>query len=239
MRRVGLAVKQGVGAFTASAEDPRQTFAPAYQRQGELLQKVQQALVDIGTAKDRLESKTAEVGGKLPQLEEQARRALIAEREDLARLALQRRQIAVVELEVLEGQVREVQQEEQRLSMVEQRLATQIEAFYARQEVIAARYTAAEAQVRIGESLSGISDELDDLGRALERAEEKTEHMQARASAIDRLVETGVLETPGLPAGDPVAHELGQLEGEQDVEAQLAALSREIEPGRLPPPAQS
>ena len=203
------------------------------------MQKVQQALADIASAKDRLESKTAEVGGKLPQLEEQARRALIAEREDLARLALQRRQIALVELEVLEGQVREVQQEEQRLSMVEQRLATQIEAFYARQEVIAARYTAAEAQVRIGESLSGISDELDDLGRALERAEEKTEHMQARVSAIDRLVETGVLETPGLPAGDPITQELDQLEGAQDVEAQLAALSSEIEKGKLPPPERS
>lgn len=228
LRRFILLLKVWFKGFTAPAEDPRQTFAYAYQRQRELLLSVQQALADIGTSKQKLETKTVETREKLPRLEEQARRALISSREDLARLALQRRQVAVMELQALEDQVQEVQQEEQRLSLVEQRLAAQIEAFHARQEVIAARYSAAEVQVRITEALTGVSAELADLGNALEQAEQKTERMQARATAIDRLVEAGVLEMPGSPAGDDVARQLAHLDVSQAVEDQLAALKQQI-----------
>lgn len=226
--RLILLLKTPLNALFAPAPDPRQTFANAYQRQREVLLKVRQALADIAASKSRLEAKTTETKAKLPQLEEEARGTLIAGREDLARLALQRRQVAAVALKTLEQQVREVEQEEQRLSMVEQRLATQIEAFFARQEIIAARYSAAEAQVRINEALTGVSQELTDLGLALEQAEQKTEHMQARATAIDRLVETGVLETPVLPAGDSVERQLAQIDVAQEVEDQLAALKHQI-----------
>ena len=64
------------------------------------------------------------------------------------------------------------QQEERALELVEQRLAAQIEAFFARQEVLEARYTTAEAEVRVGEVMGGVSEELADLTRALERAEQ-------------------------------------------------------------------
>ena len=226
--RVTGSLKGGLNALMAPAEDPRQTFASAYQRQRDLLGQVQQALAAIATSKHRLQEKTVEVRAKLPSLEEQARRALIAGREDLARLALQRRRVAAAELHALEQQAREVEQEEQRLSLVEQRLATQIEAFHARREVIAARYSAAEAQVRLGEQLTGVSQELADLGLALERAEQKAERMQARASAIDHLVEAGILESPGLPAGDPLARQLDGLDAGQAIEDDLAALKRQV-----------
>ncbi len=221
-------VRGWLSALFAPAADPRQTFANAYQRQRELLARVQGALAEIGASKAKLDAKGVEVREKLPQMEEQARRSLIAGREDLARLALQRRQVATIELHSLEGQLREVEQEEGRLSLLEQRLAMQIEAFHAQLEVIAARYSAAEAQVRMQEVLTGISDELADLGTALQQAEEKTEHMQARASAIDQLVEAGVLEMPGLAAGDAFERQLAQLDVGRAVEDQLAALKREV-----------
>ena len=221
-------LRRWLNAFLAPAPDPRQTFASAYQRQRELLARVQGALAEIGASKAKLDAKGVEVREKLPQMEEQARRSLIAGREDLARLALQRRQVATIELQSLERQVREVEQEEGRLSIMEQRLAMQIEAFHAQLEVIAARYSAAEAQVRMQEVLTGISEELADLGTALQQAEEKTEHMQARASAIDQLVEAGVLEMPGLAAGDAFERQLAQLDVGRAVEDQLAALKREV-----------
>ena len=132
-------------------------------------------------------------------------------------------------LQTLEAQVQEVEQEEQRLTLVEQRLATHIEAFHARQEVIAARYSAAEAQVRINEQLSGVTQELADLGVALERAEQKAEYMQARASAIDQLVDAGILDVPGLPGGDAAERQLSQLDAGQAVEAQLAAMKARVQ----------
>lgn len=228
------ALKGLAKAFTAPAADPRKTFASAYDRHRGLLLQVREALVQLVSSKERLEAKTAEVQGKLPQLEEEARRALVAGREDLARLALTRRQVAVVQLQTLEQQTREVEAEEKRLSLVEQRLATQIEAFFARQEIMAARYSAAEAQVRISEAMAGVSSELDDLGLALRQAEERTEAMQARASAIDRLVEAGVLEVPGLHMDSTVERQLGQLDVTQAVEDQLAVLKHRLGEGRPP-----
>jgi phage shock protein A len=234
-RRILSQLTAWLKALFAPAEDPRQTYAHAYQRQRQLLVRVQGALADTATAKNRLASKTSEVKSKLPQLEEQARRALIADREDLARLALRRHQVATVELQTLEEQAREVEQEEQRLSLTEQRLATQIEAFFARQEIIAARYSAAEAQVRINEALGGVSQELTDLDQALQEAEEKAEYMQARASAIDRLIEGGILDTPGLSSVDPLKRDLSQIDVAQAVEERLKALKSEILESKLPP----
>ena len=147
LRRLVLIVKVWLNTLFASAEDPRQVFAAAYQRQRELLQKVRLAHAKVSASKGQLQAKTADAERKLPQLEEQARRALLAGREDSARFALQLRQVAADELHNLEEQVRAVQEEEQVLALVEQRLTAEIEAFFARQEVLAARYSTAEAQV--------------------------------------------------------------------------------------------
>lgn len=152
----------------------------------------------------------------------------------MARLTLQRRRAAARELERLEDQVAEVAQEEQRLALAEQRLAAQIEAFRTRQEVISARYTAAEAQVRIQEALSGVSEELNNLGVALQQAEEKTEHMQARASAIDELMEAGALPTGAVPTGDVVDQELSATEEGRALQEELESLKREVGGGQQP-----
>jgi phage shock protein A len=239
VRRFFLQLKVWLDAFLAPAEDPRQTFTDAHQRQLGLLAQVQDALAAVGASKKRLEAKMVGVREKLPRLEEQARHALIDGREDMARLALERRQVTMMELQTLEEQVREIEQEEQRLSLIEQRLATQIETFFAQQDLIAARYSAAEAQVRINEALSGISRGLANLGLALQEAEQKAEHMQARASAIDRLIEAGAVDVPGLPAGDFVDQQLGELDLSQAVEDQLKVLKNQIREGKLPPPAEA
>lgn len=216
------------GAFLAPAEDPRKIYADAYGRQYELLSRVRQALAEVGGAKGRLEAKTVEVRAKLAQLENQARDDLRAGQEGLARLAVQRYEVGMVEIRALEEQIQDVEREERRLAVVEQRLSTQLEAFRAREEVLAARYSAAEAQVQIKEALGGISQELSDLGNALEQAEEKTERMQARATALDRLVEAGVLPSPEIPTAEPLEGPLAQVDVAAAVEAHLAALKGKI-----------
>jgi phage shock protein A len=215
-----------INQLFAPAEDPRETFASSYQRQRDLLVKVQKALAGIALSKAYLQTKMATVKGKLPQLEAQARQALAEHREDLARLALHRHQVAAADLRLLEQQVREVEQEEQHLSLTEQRLSTQIEAFFTREEIVAARFGAAEAEVQVNEALTGVSRELADLGVALKIAEEKAEYMQARASAIDSLIEEGILELPAL-SGGKLQHS-SQFAVDQAVEKRLESLKREI-----------
>lgn len=227
-RRLGNFLKVRLKDLLAPAEDPRQTFAYSYERQRDLLDKVQLALKQIRAAKQRLAAKTGEVRRKLPDLQQEARQALLLGREDRARIALERRALVALELESLESQLAEVELEEQRLSLIEGRLSGQIEAFYARQEVIAARYSAAEAQVRLQEALTGLSEELSDLGKALEQTEMKTEEMQARAYAIDQLVEAGILDRADERLLESQQDDLALLEATDTVSEQLQALKAEI-----------
>lgn len=225
--RLSKRVKKSMDSLLSPAEDPRQTHASTFEKQRGLLLKVQTALQEVGRAKSRLEAKAADTRAKLPQLEELARQALRENREDLARLRLQRRQLAGIELQGLERQLLEIEREEHRLSLAEQRLSSQLAAFYTRRELIAARYSAAEAQVHIGEALSGVSGELAELSQAMAQAEQKSAQMQARAAAIDRLVNEGFLE---IPAAVDLASGDDRLAGDAliDVEDQLAALKAEI-----------
>jgi phage shock protein A len=166
---------------------------------------------------------------RLSPLEEKARQALQADRDDLARLALQRRQAYVKEIAALERQIQETQGEEERLQIVRHQLEAQIETMQTRQQVLNARYSAAEAQVRLNESLSGVAEQFSDLGLSLEEAEQQAERMQARAEAVQDLLEAGVLEAPAFAEGDSLTQELNRFDDSQAIESQLAALKQELQ----------
>lgn len=126
----------------------------------------------------------------------------------------------------------EVAIKEQQIAQTEQELATPIEEFRIRRDSITARYSAAHAQIKVSEALSGVygvSDELARLGMAVERAQERTEHMQARVSAIDSLTELGILETPGQSLADLPALKPAHGGAVDALEERLAALKRELE----------
>jgi phage shock protein A len=97
--------------------------------------------------------------------------------------------------------------------------------------VLKAQYSAAEAQVRIGEAATGIGDHMADTGMAIQRAKEKTEDLQARASAIDELTASGALED--FTAGDQTQldRELAQISSSAQVDDELAKLKAEVGAG--------
>ena len=223
--RLKVLLAKGASAALAPAPDPRITHLTSHQKQRALLDQVITAGRQVTAAKERLKSTAEAVRAKLPAMEEQARVELRSGHEAAARLALQRRQVVANELETLERQLAEVEKEEAALAVIEQRLSGQIEAFAARQEVIRARYSAAEAQVRINEAMTGVSQDFADLTATLERAEQTTEDMQARATAIDRLVQEGDLESISFAAGsDAIDARFQALGAEADVERRLNAL---------------
>ena len=224
LSRFANVLKKSMDALLAPAEDPRQTFARPQERQQDLLARVQKALAENVIFRQQLQTRAAQLRATLPGFEAQAQRALRANQEDLARLALQRRQMALMEAQTLEAQARETEAEEQRLALVEQKLVTQIESLKARQTMVAARYTAAEAQVQMHEALTHLSNELSDVGETLDEAEQRAETMQARAAALDQLAGGGGLVTPA----DEVTRQLAQLDLAESVEKHLAALKRQI-----------
>lgn len=192
-------LKEWLKGLTAPAKDPRLTYADAFQRHRELMGRVRRARGKLSASKKDLETRLTEARSRQQRLE-------MHESQDA--FVMQLRQIVGEELRFLEAEVRELDQEEKELAMVEQRLSFQEEAFTARQEALGARYSAAEARVRIHKELGGVSEDLADLGVALEKAEQRTEEIQARASAIDHLAELGILEVPGHAAGANAAQHL-------------------------------
>ena len=106
-----------------------------------------------------------------------------------------------------------------------------MDAFRTKKETIKATYTAAEAQTRINEAFSGISEEMGDVGMAIQRAEDKTAQMQARAGAIDELLASGALDDPTGTAKDDITLELEQLASTSEVENELARMKASLGAG--------
>ena len=192
-----------------------------------MLQQVQRGLIEVTTAKRRLQLQAAQLEAGIRDADDQARRALAAGREDLARVALERKQLLVGQQAGLEQQVADVQAQQDKLTAAEARLSAKIEAFRNQKEVIKAQYSASEAEVKIGEAFTGVSEEMADVGLAVERATAKTQEMQARAGAIDELVSQGALSDVSA-ASDPVAAELDRTARNASVESELAALKQQL-----------
>ncbi len=231
LSRMSTVVKSKMNRILDNAEDPNETLDYAYEKQMDTLRDVKRGVVEMVTAKRRLELQASKVKDSIVKLDGQARQAMAAGREDLARLALQRKQASLMELEGLDQQIADLEMEQEKLTQAEQRLQAKVAAFRTRKEIVKAQYNAAQAQVRIGSALSGVSEEMGDVSRAIERAEHKTETMRARAGAIDELAEMGVLEDFTGADNDPLSRELSQLMAAQNVEDELAALKGELPSG--------
>jgi phage shock protein A len=229
LNRCAKLLKQGSDIFLAPAEDPRQDFPTPQNHQRNLLRQVKQALIETRAFSNQLQCRKTALENHLSPLEQKARQALQDDREDLARLALQRRQAYAKEIDTINCQIQETQREEERLQLFKHQLETQIETLQARQQVINARYSAAEAQVRLTESLSHVSESFTSLGLSLDEAEQQAEYMQARAEAVNDLLEAGVLEIPTFIEIDKVTQELNSFDDSQTIESQLAALKLEFQ----------
>ena len=230
LSRMSTIVKSKMNRLLDSAEDPRETLDYSYEKQMEMLRNMKRGVIEVVTSRRRLELQGEKVKANISTLEEQARNALEAGREDLARLALQRKQTALIELDGLDAQITDLEREQEKLTIAEQRLQSKVEAFRTKKEVIKAQYTAAQAQVRIGEALSGLSEEMGDIGMAIERAESKTERMRAKAGAIDELASAGILED-FTGREDDIGRELAKISSAQNVEGELAALKGQLSSG--------
>ena len=225
MKRISMIFRAKANRALDSAEDPRETLDYSYQRQLDMLTKVRRGVADVATSRKRVELQVNQLQAQSDKLTGQAQKALSMGREDLAREALTRKSALTGQISDLQAQHAQLQGEEEKLTLASQRLQAKVESFRTRKETIKATYTAAEAQTRINEAFSGISEEMGDVGMAVQRAEDKTHQMQARAGAIDELIASGALDdASSLNRGDDISRELESMSHQSDVEAELAAL---------------
>jgi phage shock protein A len=234
-RRLALVVKAKANKLLDKHEDPRETLDYSYEKQLELLTKVRRGVADVATSRKRLEIQMQQLQASADKLQSQAQQAVSQGRDDLAREALTRRATANSQLADLQTQHAQLQAEEEKLTQASQRLQVKVDAFRTRKETIKATYTAAEAETKIGEAVSGISEEMGDVGMAIQRAEDKTQQMQARAGAVDELIASGALDDATLPGGkDDIQAELDRGSAGNDVELELAKLKSELPAGQAP-----
>src|SRR3989442_3625056 len=113
--RIRLLLNTEASSALDQAEDPRHVLDYAYNQQQELLITLRRGLVDVATAKQQLEQQAQRLESRVPHLDDQARRAVSAGRDDLARLALERKQLRLNEIEGLTHEIAEVQAAQQHL----------------------------------------------------------------------------------------------------------------------------
>ena len=230
MGRATTVVKAKFSKLLDNAEDPNETLDYSYEQQLTLLQNVKRGVADVVTSKKRLQLQSSQLEQSLVKLETQARDALAAGREDLARAALERKTATQAQLRGLDEQVKGLEAQQEKLIASERQLSAKIEAFRSQKEVIKAQYSAAEAQVRIGEAATGIGEQMADTGLAIQRAKDKTEDMQARAGAMDELIASGTLED-FTSDKTQLDRELEQISSQSEVDSELARLKGELGAG--------
>ncbi len=227
--RFSTLLKQKVNTLLDRYEDPKEALDYSYIQQVETLNRLRRNIAEVVTAKKRLEMQKMRLWDNVRNLDEQAHRAVDSNREDLAKLALERKNANLLQVQGLDKQITEMQAEQQKLEDTEKRLSTKVEEFKSKKEVIKAQYSAAEAQVRIKENVTGISEEMTDVGMAMSRAEDKTEKMKAKAQALDEMIDSGVLtdytSTSSTTGSDnDIEGELQKMTVKSSVEEELAKL---------------
>ena len=230
--RFSTVIKAKVSKMLDRAEDPAETLDYSYQKQLENLQNVKKGIADIVTAKKRLQMQSSKIEQSVVKLDTQARQALASGNEDLARVALERKNVAQTELQGLDQQIAELEGQQQKLIDSEQQLRAKVEAFRTKKEVIKAQYSAAEAQVKISEAANGVGEEMADLGLAIQRAEDKTEEMRARAGAVEELEAAGTFDDLTQLGGgqDDIDRQLSELTTGTQVDDELAKMKAELGP---------
>ena len=214
------------------AEDPGQVMDYSYSKQIEQLQQLRRSIADVVTNEKRLDLQQSQIQQQVNKLDQQAMQALQANREDLARMALQRKEALVAQLASYEQQIAQLRAQEENLIAMERKVSARIEAFRTQKEMVKAQYGAAQAQVKINEAVTGISQEMTEMNLAMQRAQDKVLTMQSRANAMETLIEQGTLGEQGLlGSGDTLDRELQKLSSQQNVEAQLQAMKQQMQLG--------
>jgi len=220
-----------------AAEKPDEMLDLSYEQMLDQITQVRRGLVDIAASRKRIELQEQQLRHSADHLQEQAAAALSQGREDLAREALSRKAAAQAQIDAMEPQHDQLTEQEEKLEHTLDALQKRVNDFRTQKEVLKAQYTAAQAEASVDESAAGISQTVGDSGEELQRTQDKIATMQARAGALDELLQSGVLEDVGGDTDD-IQTELDEAGSAAEVDKQLAALKAQIGPGGSSPPPE-
>ena len=222
-------IRTVMSSFLDRAEDPGQALDYSYEKQLEQLQNLRRQIANVVTQEKRLELEQGQIQLKTQQYDDAAKKALQLGNEDLARQALERKQMFSTQVTSYDGQIEQLKAQQAKFVELEQRLTARIESFRTQKEMVKAQYGAASAQVKVQEAATGISEEMQDVNLAVQRAQDKVLQMQARANALDELMASGTLTEIGPGAQDPIDKQLQAMTNQSEVDRQLAELKAQMQ----------
>ncbi len=194
-----------------------------YLAQTRHLQKVRRGVADVATSRKRVEVQLARLAQESATLDAEAQAAVTRGDDDAARAALTRK----ITLEQAASDLGErhgaLQSEEHKLISTADDLEQRIEDFRRRKDTLTARHSAAAARAEITGADRGIASSMSDVNQAMESAERHTRELEAKADAVDELVEDGIISAPGESADDAEQRRFDtELEGEGDGPQQIS-----------------
>ncbi len=210
--------------FVDAFEDPKASLDYSLAKLEESCAQIGRSLIDVSAARNRLDFQRGQIGAGIDKYQEQAQAAINANREDLARIALERKQDALARQAELDQNIANLNAQADNLKQAELNLTNKIALFRAKKEEMKAMYDSSRAQLQMREAMSGISADLTDVGNTIQRVENRIREMQSRSDAIEKLIDEGVFVDALEPGVDEVDRELSQLNRNQAIEDELAKL---------------
>jgi len=221
-------------AAADNIEDPKASLDYSLRKLEDARRDLSQGLIEVNAAKRRLQAQRDQMAVAADKYQQQAAAAVEAHRDDLARLALERKQESEARVAELDANIASLERQEATLKENQVRLDNKIKQFRYKKEELKAIHDSAKAQLKVQESLSGISQDLADVGNTIQRTEARILEMQSRADAIDGLVAEGVLQDVLEPETDDIERELARIGRNQAVEEELARLKASKQLKALP-----
>jgi phage shock protein A len=241
-QRVALLFRAKAGRALDRIEDPSETLELAYEKQLQALQRVRRGIADVVTSQKQLEIQQRQMEANRTRLDAVAREALEQGREEFAASALTQSELVEGQLLGLRGQMSALAQQRDNLEAAGQRLQTRIAAMRTQKQTLKAQYSAAQAAAHAGETVAGIGKDMDEIELMLERARDKMLRTQARAEAVNELLDSGVLSRLGGGGVETMEAQVRATAVEQSVDQRLAAMKRDLglasaqQPARLDAP---
>lgn len=195
--RLSILIKAKLSRLFDRVEDPGETLDYGYERHTEQLTGLRNAILELVTAKKRLERQAEHRRADLARLDAGARRALELGNEELAQRAIERKQSIAAELVQLVGQVADLEAQQAKMVVSERAARGRLERFRAQKEVVKATYSAAHAQLAASEAAAELSAQLADIASATRRTQDQIDEISVRASALEELERAGLLDMPG------------------------------------------
>ncbi len=218
-QKLSLLLRSNINDAIARAENPEKVLNQLITDMREQLSKAKQEVAVAIADEQKLRSQVEEEHRQAAEWEKRAMLAVKEDRDDLAKQALVRQQEHGQRAAALEETWRKQAQETEKVKASLRELNEKIEEAKRKKNLLVAKQKRAQAQRRIHETMSGLSDR--SAFEAFERVAEKIEESERKAVASAEVTEA--------LTGDTLETEFKQLEGgSDDVELRLEALKKEM-----------